>query len=197
MRRSFALLLAFSFLTCTAFSADKAAPKKRTAEEEKKLAETRKLITEKKLDLNGSSWELSVRSADPKIQGTKDTFIFQDGIFKSENYSKRGFPPTNYTVSIPENAERGVWETMQSSKGDLIFIRGEWEKDSMQGVVTEQLEGGKKIKEYSFDSAPRKKIPASSVEEKTPEKALDPSATEPSSKTLVSKEVPKASTKKK
>jgi hypothetical protein len=188
MRRSLVLFLIASLLTVAVEAADKAAPKKRTPEEEKKLTETRKLISEKKLDLNGSSWELILRSADPKIQGAKDTFVFQDGMFKSENYAKRGFLPTNYTVSIPENAERGVWETMQSSKGDLIFIRGEWEKDSMQGVVTEQLEGGKKVKEYSFSSAPRKKISPSSAKESG---AQDP-ATGDEAIALPSQRAPKA-----
>jgi hypothetical protein len=202
MRRSIALVLILSCLSGPAFAADKTVSKKRSAEEEKKLAETRKLISEKKLDLNGSRWELTLRSADPKIQGSKDTFVFQDGIFRSENYAKRGFPPTNYTVSVPEGAERGVWETMQSLKGDLIFIRGEWEKDLMQGVVTEQLEGGKKVKEYSFSSAPRQKIPASSSEEKTALEGSAPGldagpASQDSSKALVSKEAPKADPKKK
>ena len=140
---------------------------KRSAAEEKKIAETRKRIDEKKTELNGSSWEVVLgSSSDPKMKGEKDTLTFQNGQFSSKNLSKRGFSPTNYTISLPsEDSKTAVWETMQTGKDGLVFIRGEWEKEQMRGDISEQLEGGKKTKEYYFTTASRIAIPPTSKEE--------------------------------
>lgn len=149
--------------------AAKPAPK-RTEAEQKKITEMRKRIDIRKTELNGSKWDLSLGSSDAKMKGKTDVFTFQDGMFRSDNLSKRGFSPTNYTVSVAgdEKSESAVWETMQTGKEGLIFIRGEWEKDRMQGNVTEQLDGGKKVVEYYFTTSAKKSIPPSSKKEPAP-----------------------------
>ena len=165
---------AISALTETEVSMPR--PKPRTPEEEKKLAETRKKIEEKKTELDGSSWELVTSSSDAKAKGEQDTFTFQNGQFSGKNFSGRGFPATNYTVSIPsEDSETAVWETMQTGKEGLIFIRGEWGKDKMNGDITEQLDGGKKVREYSFTTAARKAIPPTSESGEQTPAGLSPS----------------------
>lgn len=135
--------------------------KPHTKTEQKKIDETRKLIQEKKTEINGSRWEVVVdSSSDPKKKGEKDAFVFQNDQITSSNLSKRGFGTTNYTVSVPsEESDSGIWETMKTGKDGVIFIRGEWTKDKMQGSVTEQLDGGKKIKEYTFTATSREAMP--------------------------------------
>ena len=167
-------------------------PKPRTEAEEKKLTEKRKRIAAKKTELNGSSWELTVKSTDPKEKGAQDTFVFQDGIFKSKNLTGRGFTATNYTVTVPsEESESAVWETMQTGKEGQVFIHGEWEKEIMRGNSNEQLDGGKKIKDYYFTTSARSAIPPISVksaEEGKAPKETEQKGTSSGSKTLVSKE---------
>ena len=140
---------------------------KRSTSDEKKISEMRKRIEEKKTELNGSSWEVMLdSSSDPRMKGEKDTLTFQNGRFSSKNLTKRGFNPTNYTISLPaEDSETAVWETMQTGKDGLIFIRGEWEKDKMKGDISEQLEGGKRVKEYYFTTVSRVNISPTSSKE--------------------------------
>lgn len=195
MRRTGFVFAAFIFLLAffqIEASAETTASHKRTSEEEKKVAEMRKRSSEKRKELNGSKWEVFyVSSSDPKLKGKKDAFIFQDGVFTSEAFSKRGFSPTNYTVTVsPEEAsETGVWETMQTGKDGRIFVRGEWIKDKMSGNITEQLEGGKKTLDHSFSTSSREAIPADSKKkEETPiDEASEP---EKGASALVSKEGP-------
>ena len=183
------LLLAFSTPFALAEEAPDSVPTpvKLTEAEQKKFDERRKNIEEKRNELNGSSWELTLGLVgDPNAKGVRDTFTFQDGKFKSEGLSKRGFAASNYSISLPSSeSEPAVWETMQTGKEGLIFIRGEWEKDKMQGTVSEQLDGGKKVNEYYFSTAARTAIPPSSSKEETP---AETKPQESGSKALVSKE---------
>src|SRR3989338_6556734 len=133
---------------------------------QKKLDELRKRINEKKSEINGSQWEVVLGSLDPKIKGQKDTLLFQNDQVTSAGMSKRGFGPTNYTVSVPqeEGSEGGIWETMKTGKDGVIFMRGEWENDNMRGDVTEQLDGGKEFHEYIFTTSSRMAVSPTSSE---------------------------------
>lgn len=134
---------------------------------QKKFEEQRRRIKEKETEMNGSKWDVVLGSLDPKIKGQKDTFIFQDNQVTSTGMSKRGFGSTNYTVTVPDEADSdlGIWETMKTGKDGVIFIRGEWAKEAMRGYVTEQLEEGKKVNEYTFNTSTRIAISPSSSEE--------------------------------
>jgi len=170
-------------------------PKSRSPEEQKKLDEMRKRIREKETEMNGSKWEVVLGSLDPKIKGQKDTLLFQNRQMISVDMSKRGFGPTNYTVSVPpeEDSEGGIWETMKTGKDGVIFIRGEWEKDNMHGFVTEQLEEGKKINEYIFTTSSRVAVSPTSSEDPSDLTSLNKTSNDDSGpKVLVSKETPLA-----
>ena len=124
----------------------------RSPEEEKKIAERRKKVEERLKELNGSEWEMTVKPHAGKEKEYKDVFTFQDKQVSSKKLSARGFLSTNYTITIPDDGETAVWETMKTGKEGVVFIRGEWVKDKMTGAISEQLDEGKKIKEYSFSS---------------------------------------------
>ena len=118
----------------------------------------RKIILEKKGELNGSSWSIKIDSQSKKgaLLG-EDTLNFQNDKFRSERSEKIGYTPTNYTLTVQE-AGPTIWETMQTSKkGEVCFWRGEWKDNVMTGIISRQLEKG--AEEYYFTSSSRKEIP--------------------------------------
>ena len=118
----------------------------------------RKMILEKKGELNGSSWSVKIDSQSKKgaLLG-EDTLNFQNDKFSSESSNKIGYTPTNYTLTVQE-AGPTIWETMQTSKkGEVCFWRGEWKDNVMTGIISRQLEKG--AEEYYFTSSSRKEIP--------------------------------------
>lgn len=124
----------------------------------------RKMILEKKGEINGSSWSIRIDSQSKKGDFLgEDTLIFQNDKFRSERSEKLGYTPTNYTLTVQE-AGPTIWETMQTSKkGEVCFWRGEWKDNVMTGIISRQLEKG--TEEYYFTSSMRKEIPKT-IEEK-------------------------------
>lgn len=123
----------------------------------------RKMILEKKGEINGSSWSIRIESQSKKgdLLG-EDTLTFQNDKFFSERSSKLGYSPTNYTLTVQE-AGPTIWETMQTSKkGEVCFWRGEWKDAVMTGIISRQLEKG--TEEYYFTSSLRKEIPKTTEE---------------------------------
>jgi hypothetical protein len=199
-----ALVLSFflsslSVLPVCAKTADDSAPAKPAPQmseaDKKKLKSLRERIEKARAGLNGSSWQVSYQPSDSKGKVVKDTFDFQDMVFKSKDLIDRGYSSTNYTVSMAgDDTELAIFETMLTSKDGVAFVRGEWLKEQMSGRIIEQLEGGKKVLEYSFTTSARKAIPPSSnrTDEKG-EAALDgPKDSAPIQEggALVSKESP-------
>ncbi len=128
-----------------------------------------KLLAEKKAELNGHEWQVKlVPAADPKKGSPKeDTLIFKDLKFESKGNSSKGFNSTNYTITLQEGGP-SVWETMQSDgKGATVNWRGEWEGDSMHGVMSHQSNG--KSEDFYFNSLSKSAVvEAPKVEEPAP-----------------------------
>lgn len=139
---------------------------------DEKQAEMRKMLEEKKLELNGTQWAINIASQTAKGKWAgPDKLTFQDGKFYSDSLSKKGYASTNYTLTVQEGGPT-VWETMQTSdKEGVTFWRGEWKEDSMTGVINHQLKEGVN-EEYYFTSSAKKAIPPSS-EKKEEEKAAE------------------------
>jgi hypothetical protein len=129
------------------------------------VIEMRKRVEEKEKELNGSKWSVAVSSTNPKIKPYTDQLIFQDGQVKMESLLKRGFGPTNYTVTSPEGSENTTWESMQTGKDGVVFLRGVWSKEVMEGAINEQLEEGKDVRDLYFNSTGKLAIPTSSKQE--------------------------------
>ncbi len=147
---------------------------------EKKRAEMRKRIEERKKELNGGEWEVMIKSMSGKgaLDGS-DALTFQDNVFRSKSSAKLGFTSTNYTLTVSDSGEGPtVWETMQTSgKGNVMFWRGEWLGDKMTGVISRQLEDGKS-EEYSFSSSSMKEIPETSESEESAGEVKDEKSTD-------------------
>jgi hypothetical protein len=137
--------------------------KENSKKDEAARAAFRKIILEKKAELNGSSWSVKIESQSGKGDFLgQDTLIFQNDRFRSERAGKLDYGPTNYTLTVQEQGPT-IWETMQTSKkGEVSFWRGEWKEGVMTGIVSRQLEKGNE--EYYFTSASRKEIPKTSEE---------------------------------
>ena len=148
-----------------------------------KVAEMKKKVEAKKAELNGSQWEVLVTSSDGKNKDAKDTLVFQNGQVTLKGFAEQGFNTTNYTITVPEGDGMTVWETMQTSpKEGVVFIRGEWKGDEMRGIISQQLEGGKTNKDYTFKTASKVAIDPMSEDKKKAEAKAKEAATPPPAK---------------
>lgn len=107
---------------------------------------------EKKLELNGSSWDVVLMTTGSTEDGVgEDIYTFQGGQFRSKALMNRGFKDTNFIISLPSGTSNmSMWETMQTGSEGVVFLHGEWVNDKMWGTITEQLEGGRKIVDHTF-----------------------------------------------
>ncbi len=102
-------------------------------------AAQQELLAAKKAELNGHEWDINLTSAADKSKSDTDTLVFKEMKFDSKAMTSQGFNSTNYTISLQEGGPT-VWETMQSTEsGNPVFWRGEWEGDSMKGVMSKQI----------------------------------------------------------
>ncbi len=128
-----------------------------------------KKLQERKDQLDNTEWDIKLGSSDKRIKPVTDKLIFKNKMISLESFAKEGFGPTNYTVTVSEDLESATFETMQSGKAGVLFIRGDWTKDTMQGNINERIDNGKKTLEYFFTSSPMKKITPSDEPEKSAE----------------------------
>jgi hypothetical protein len=136
----------------------------------------------KKEELNGTEWNVNVTSAADKTKSHPDTLKFQDGRFESAKLKADGFNSTNYTLTLQEGGPT-VFETMQSHEnGAVVFWRGEWDGESMRGLLSKQKDG--KSEDSYFSSTTKQDIAKSSVVETPKEEvpAVEPE-TEPADET--------------
>lgn len=88
-------------------------------------------------ELEGSIWQVEMLAMDSaKSKETlTDRIFFVDGRVHSEELLKKGFQPTNYTVTPSLNGMTS-WETVQTNdRGDTVSWRGDWQGDAMKGIV--------------------------------------------------------------
>jgi hypothetical protein len=126
----------------------------------------------KKLEINGTQWEVQVALAGGAkgILPAKDTLTFQDGRFTSKSLNDMDFSSTNYTLTVQESGVT-IFETMQTSeKNGIAFWRGEWKEDVMSGIISRQLEKGNE--EYNFTSSSKVSISPTSEEKEEGETAV-------------------------
>ncbi len=104
-------------------------------------------------ELEGTLWKIETIElpADRSHGPVKDALHFANGRFYSEQFMKRGFAPTNITVTKQPSGVT-TWETIQSNAaGDVVSWRGDWQGDIMKGVISE-TPAGKPARDSSFYS---------------------------------------------
>lgn len=131
-------------------------PAAQSAAEEAKRA----LMQKKRNELNNTQWQIELIESSGKGKKENDTVEFKNNQIVSAAYGKRGFPSTNYTLTV-QNDSSLVWETMQTSEKDgIAFWRGEISPDmkQMRGVLSHRIDDQTSL-DYSFASVSKKNIP--------------------------------------
>jgi hypothetical protein len=133
-------------------------------EAEKQKEEARKakrlLIEQRRKEIDNVEWKIQLVPLAGKGKAVPETVVFKKGQVAFDEFSKKGFNPSNFSLKIQEDNVI-VWETMQSAeKSGVIFWRGEITPDmqKMRGVLSYQV-NEKKKEDYSFISTERKSLP--------------------------------------
>jgi hypothetical protein len=132
--------------------ADKA---KADAEKVKKAA-----VERKRNELNNTEWQIELSPLSGKGKKELEAILFQSGQISFANYGKKGFPATNYTLTVQDDGSL-VIETMQTSeKAGIAFwrIESDASMQNMRGVLSHQV-NDKTKEDYSFASTGKKMVP--------------------------------------
>lgn len=179
MKKESLLLIILIFLAAVnTRTAQGAWPKKKAASEEKSspsavkeekkegrapvqpaspaLAARREAEKKAKETLASKEWLIKInQTGGKKPKSEIDTLTFTpEGKVSSKNYSAKGYPASNFTVTLQSGRSTIVWETMQTNpEAGVLFWRGELDNEFMNGSLTLQTKK-EAIEEYSFVSAP-------------------------------------------
>jgi len=111
----------------------------------------KELAREKKAELNGTQWAVTVRPAGSRGSAEEDIITFAKGKVNSQNLSGAGFPNTDFTVRVEEDGNL-IWETMQIDEdGNHVFWRGDVKNGIMRGMLSKRDSRGRGS-DYSFVS---------------------------------------------
>lgn len=106
--------------------------------------------------LASKEWPIKVNHmGGKKPKSDTDILTFTpEGKVSSKNYSAKGYPASNFTVTLQSGRSTIIWETMQTNpEAGVLFWRGELDNEFMNGSITLQTQK-EAIEEYSFVSAP-------------------------------------------
>ncbi len=141
----------------------KKAPEKAVDKAKEAANKNQKALAEKKRgELNNSEWLIELSPLSGGGKKDRETVSFKNNQVSFMNFGKKGFPITNYTLTV-QDENQVVWETMQTSeKTGVCFWRGEMSADmqGMRGVLSHQIDAKTKA-DYSFVSVSKKGIPVS------------------------------------
>ncbi|MCM8812282.1 MAG: hypothetical protein NC910_04460 [Candidatus Omnitrophica bacterium] len=203
-RKSFVWLAGFLAVFLWAsdgWSAKKPAP---TTAKPQKTPEELALEAEKKAReaLNGTQWEIQLAPmSDKKEKAVADILRFEKGKISSEWFGKKGYEPTNFSISIKGGVP--VWETMQSASegGDVVFWQGQLFGETMSGILSQHDASGT-VTDWSFSgrlkpAAPPEPPPATETPAQPPAEETSVSQqAQPTSPPAAQPEKPAATTKK-
>lgn len=148
--------------------APKAVEKKEMKKEEVKKVDKAKVESEKALkalverkrnELNNTEWMLELTPLSGKGKKESELVVFTNNQISFSTLGKKGFPSTNYTLSVQPDGIV-VWETMQTSdKGSVAFWRGEMDgmMQSVRGILSHQIDENTK-EDFSFVSTGKKAV---------------------------------------
>jgi hypothetical protein len=133
----------------------KAVAKEDKAKQEAATAK-KQLEERKRKDLSNSEWTIELTPLNGKGKKEAETITFKDNQVNFVSYGKKGFPATNFTLSVQDDG-MVIWETMQTSdKAGIAFWRGEMpDSQSMRGIFSYHPDA-KTTLDYSFISTGKK-----------------------------------------
>lgn len=121
--------------------------------QEEKMAVRREAEKKANETLAQKEWQIeTVETAAKKTKPEADVLTFSEGKVTSKNYSAKGYPATNITLTVQDNGII-VWETMQTNpEHGTVFWRGELGNGLMSGAASLQPKKGDN-KDYYFTTA--------------------------------------------
>jgi len=101
------------------------------------------------MDLDETEWAVEVVSVNKKGKKvtTEDTLIFENKQFTSEYYKKKGYDPTNYSLTVSED-DVTSFGTMQIKGKETSFWKGQVTKDQISGSIHVQRSSGNNVTYY-------------------------------------------------
>lgn len=141
-------------------AAAKKEPAKAVSKDDKAKQEAaaakRQLEEKKRKEIANTEWQIELTPLTGKGKKEAETVIFKDNQVGFSAYGKKGFSPTNFTLSVQEDG-LVVWETMQTSeKAGIAFWRGEMpDAQTMRGIFSYHPDD-KTTLDYSFVSTGKK-----------------------------------------
>ena len=102
------------------------------------------------VELDGTEWTIKITSVSKKgvKKVNEDTLIFKDKKFISKEYDKKGYTPTNYSLTISDDDVTG-FGTMQIKDKETAFWRGSINGKEIKGSIHVQFPSGDNIT-YSY-----------------------------------------------
>jgi hypothetical protein len=158
MKKILCVLVAIGFVfglfTVGAFAkTKKTKPAEESAKKEVRPSDkkAKEITAKKRAELANTAWNIEI--AAPGKEGAQklaDLIFFKDNQFSSQEFSKKGFVPTNYSLTVGDDGAI-VFETMQTSeKAGTVFWRGEFrEQNTLKGMLSE-VSSDQKATDYSF-----------------------------------------------
>jgi len=138
-----------------------AAPAVPQAVSKKQASKIQDMIAKRKIELNGTQWEIEVKPMSGKAKSEKDTISFADNKVSSRNMGLKGFEATNFSMRLLEDNETYTWETMQvSENAGSAFWRGDIGSDGVMRGVLSIRDKKNKTSDFNFYSLASNKIAA-------------------------------------
>jgi hypothetical protein len=120
--------------------------------------------------LNAKEWTIQLTSSGgKKTKVETDTLTFSDGKITSKNLSDKGYPTSNYSLTLGSDGMI-IWETMQTAESqDVAFWRGELQGEVMTGVLSLHPTKGEVEDFYFTTQAVEQTVQPQTVEQQKPE----------------------------
>ena len=107
-------------------------------------------------ELENTEWQITLIPENAKNEGQESgesgSLVFQNKTVSFKGFKHFDIGAIGYTLTAYTDSDKGTWETFKTTKDGNISIRGDWEGQMMNGVTSEQLDGGKTIKIQRFTS---------------------------------------------
>jgi hypothetical protein len=127
----------------------------------KQATKIQDMVAKRKVELNGTQWEIEVKPMSGKAKSEKDVVSFVDNKVSSNSMVAKGFEATNFSMRLLEDNETYTWETMQvSEKSGSAFWRGDIGSDGVMRGVLSLRDKKNKTSDFNFYSLNSSKVAA-------------------------------------
>ncbi len=150
MKKQTVVILGLGLLVSVCLSTAQAADSKSDSKIEKKLAENQ---AKRKAELKDTEWKVTFYSNKPTDKDAENgSLVFSAETMTFNGFNKVDLGTIGYTLTAYADNDKGMLETYKPTKDGNISLRADWQGQIMNGVISEQKNGGKDVKTYRFTS---------------------------------------------